>query len=198
MNALYMIRHSITEANLRRLYYGATDVPLCEEGHALCRSLRGSYTLPADVSFACTGLSRTSETLRDLFGDVPFDVLPQLQEMRQGKFEMRCYDELKDDPDYQAWLNDQTGSFVIPGGESNAQFADRVVGCIRELGRTRDGSLFVVSHGGAIASAMHNLFRDETRTFYDWIVHACEGYVIFFRDGEPVSWERIPLVKPER
>ena len=37
MNTLYMIRHSLTEGNERRLYYGATDLPLSENGRTLCR-----------------------------------------------------------------------------------------------------------------------------------------------------------------
>jgi len=186
-----MIRHSLTEANLRRLYYGATDVPLCAEGYELCGRKRNSFCLPSDTSFAVTGLQRTEQTLRALFGDVPFEVLPELNEMNQGKFEMHSYDELKDDPDYQTWLEDQTGQFVIPGGESNLQFVTRVAGRVRELAATHAGNLFVVCHGGTIAGVMSTLFHDKSKSFYDWIPHACEGYVIYYEENRPVSWECI-------
>ena len=72
MKALYLIRHSITEGIERRLYYGATDLPLVESGWKLCQSLRGSFDIPADVTYATTGMIRTRETLEGLFGKVPY------------------------------------------------------------------------------------------------------------------------------
>ena len=186
-----MIRHSLTEGNLRRLYYGSTDLPLAPEGHELCRRLQDSFALPDDVAFAVTPYIRTHETLKDIFGDVPYEVIDDMREMSMGKFEMHSYDELKDDPDYQAWITDQTGQIVIPGGESNLSFARRVTGCIRKLAREREGSLFVVCHGGTISSAMFTFFPNDRETFYDWIVQACKGYVIFFENGEPVSWKPV-------
>lgn len=191
MKALYMIRHSLTEGNLRRLYYGSTDLPLAPEGHELCRRLRGSFELPEDISFAATPYVRTQETLRGLFGDVPFEIFDDMREMSMGKFEMKSYDDLKNDPDYQAWLDDRSGQTVIPGGESNLSFAKRVTGCICKMAREREGSMFIVCHGGTIASAMFSFFTDERESFYDWTVHACEGFVIFFENGEPSSWKAI-------
>ena len=93
MSALYLIRHSLTEGNERRLYYGATDLPLTEAGRALCRSLRGSYDLPDGVAFATSGMLRAEETLELLFGDVPHERFPDLREAEMGIFEMKSYDE---------------------------------------------------------------------------------------------------------
>lgn len=191
MNALHLIRHSLTEGNERRLYYGSTDLSLSDAGRELCQSLRGTYRLSDNVCFATSGMLRTEETLRELFGDVPHQTLQALREMEMGAFEMHSYDELKDNPDYQAWLSDLTDTFVIPGGESNLAVRKRVTECIQTLAQSRTDEMLIVCHGGVIAAAMHAFFRDPGRSFYDWIPHACHGYTILFRNSKPDSWHRI-------
>ena len=191
MNALYMIRHSLTEGNERRLYYGATDLPLSANGRALCHELQGALALPNGILFATSGMLRAEETLQLLLGDVPHAIYPDLREMEMGAFEMHSYDELKDNPDYQAWLSDTSGEFVIPGGESNQAVRKRAVGCVRKLAALEQDAMLAVCHGGIIAAVMYEFFRDPSRSFYDWIPHACHGYEIIFQNGQPVEWKEI-------
>ena len=191
MNTLYLIRHSLTEGNERRLYYGTTDLPLSENGRKLCRSLQGFLPLPAGTQFATSGMRRAEETLSLLFGDVAHEISPYLREMEMGPFEMRGYDDLKDDPDYQAWLSDALGTFVIPGGESNQAVRERAVGCVRRLASHTADAMLIVCHGGIIAAIMHEFFRDPERSFYDWIPHACHGYAISFHNCQPSGWQEI-------
>jgi hypothetical protein len=40
MRALYLMRHSLTEANERHLYSGSTDLPLTERGRQIARERR--------------------------------------------------------------------------------------------------------------------------------------------------------------
>ena len=191
MNTLYLIRHSLTEGNERRLYYGTTDLPLSENGRKLCRSLQGFLPLPAGAQFATSGMRRAEETLSLLFGDVAHEIYPDLREMEMGTFEMRGYDDLKDDPDYKAWLSDALGTFVIPGGESNQAVRERAVGCVRRLASHTADAMLIVCHGGIIAAIMHEFFRDPERSFYDWIPHACHGYAILFQNCQPSGWQEI-------
>lgn len=191
MKTLYLIRHSITEGNVRRLYYGATDLPLTESGRALCRTLRGSYDLPENVSFATSGMLRAEETLKLLFGDIPHEILREMREMEMGEFEMKSYDQLKDLPSYQAWLSDTSGNYKIPGGESSREVADRVSRCVRHWAENRQDNLFVVCHGGAIGCAMSACFPDSGKTFFDWIPQSCHGYAIDFEGARPASYRAI-------
>lgn len=191
MKAMYLIRHSITEGVERRLYYGATDLPLTEAGIRLCESLRGSFDIAEGASFATTGLIRTEETLLHLFGDVEHSVYPALRELNCGEFEMHSYDELKDNPAYQTWLMDSVGDFHIPGGESKNEMLHRVMDCIRELSRSAVSDLVIICHGGTICNAMTNLFPNDCESFYDWSPKPCHGYAIFFEDGEARSFKAI-------
>lgn len=189
MKTLYLIRHSITEGNERRCYYGSSDLPLSESGRALCRTLRGSYALPEGTAFATSGMRRTEETLSLLFGDVPHQIFPGLSEMSMGKFEMHTYEELRDDPDFQRWCEDD--AFVIPGGESNEGYAARVVSCVNDIVATCRGHLFIVCHSGAIRRAMTALFPDSGKGFWDWQSDSCHGYTVHFQDGRPEFYESI-------
>ena len=188
---LYLLRHGQTEGSLRDLYYGAANIPVLpeslEELHAAAQ--RGVY--PKAQRYYTSGLLRTEQTLQLLFGDVPHAVFPSLREMALGRFECRTYDELKNDADYQRWLSDADGTFVIPGGESNAGFARRVEQGIQSLLCKYDGELVVVCHGGTIRRAMSALFPDSGRSFWDWKAEPCGGYLIDFREGAPISYQSI-------
>ena len=189
MKTLFLIRHSITTGNERRWYYGSIDLPLSEAGRALCRSLKGSFALPEGTSFATSGMLRAEETLQLLFGDVAHEQFPGLSEMCMGRFEKHTYEELRDDEDFQRWCEDD--SFVIPGGESNLDYAQRVESSLRDVIATHSGSLFIVCHGGTIRRAMCFLFPDSGKSFWDWKTDACHGYAVHFEDNTSLSYESI-------
>ena len=67
MSTLYLIRHGKTEANLQHRYCGSTDLPLSEIGR---RELSELHYGIEDVRFVISGMRRTEETLKLLFGDV--------------------------------------------------------------------------------------------------------------------------------
>lgn len=191
MKTIYLLRHSITEGVERRLYYGATDLPLVEAGWKMCESFRGKFDLPDDITFATTGMRRTRETLKGIFGDVPFEEFPDLREMNVGVLEMHSYEELKDDPNYLGWIFDETGDFRIPNGETKNEMSNRISSCLRMLASRPGADLFVVCHGGTICHAMSYFFPNEGKTFYDWSPKPCEGYAITFDDGKAVAWKKI-------
>ena len=84
---IYLIRHGKTEANERRLYCGSTDLSLSNAGKAELKKLH--YEIK-NVRFLTSGMKRTNETLRVLFGNVPFEVNPRFREVDFGIFEM-CF-----------------------------------------------------------------------------------------------------------
>lgn len=191
MNALYLLRHSLTEANERRLYCGWTDLPLSAAGVELARSTRDVRPLPPFDSCAASGLLRADETLRLLAGRDPDAVLPDLREMHFGRFEMLGYDELKRDPAYLRWINDETGDVACPGGESRAQFAERVLRGGWALLSLPGERALAVLHGGVIVALMRAWFPAEARGFYDWQPAPCRGYRVRIEGGIPASFEAI-------
>ena len=59
-------------------------------------------------------MKRTEETLKLLLGDAPYAVEPRFREVDFDIFEMRSYDQLKDTPEYQAWITGDNETNVPP------------------------------------------------------------------------------------
>ena len=169
---IYLIRHGKTEANEKHLYCGSTDLPLSEAGKAELQAFR--YDIK-NVRFITSGMKRTNETLRILFGDVPFDTDPRFREVDFGIFEMRSYEELKNTPDYQVWLTGDNESNVPPEGESGAQMKARVLAAFSEIKE----DTCIITHGGVIAAIMAYLFPEEERNLYEWQPCPGGGYRIY-------------------
>ena len=168
---IYLIRHGKTEANEKHLYCGSTDQPLSDVGRAELEKLH--YDIK-NVRFITSGMKRTNETLQILFGDVPYEVDYRFREVDFGIFEMHSYVELKDTPDYQAWLTGDNDANVPPNGESGVLMTERVLQAFSEI---QEDSC-IITHGGVIAAIMEHLFPEENKNRYEWQPKNGCGYII--------------------
>lgn len=178
MNSLYLIRHGKTQANLQHLYCGSTDLPLSEQGRQELQSL--SYTVPEGV-FLTSGMLRTEQTLAILFGPVPHSQDSRFREVDFGIFEMKSYDMLRQDPQYQRWLTGDNEKNVPPGGESGEAMKNRVREGLKAL-RARQENVVLVTHGGVIAAIMEQLFPQEGKSRYEWQPEPGRGYLVWGQD----------------
>ena len=196
MKTLYMIRHSLTEGNERRLYYGSADIPLTENGLELCARMRERFHLPEGIVYAHTGMLRAKQTLEALFGEHEARVYPALREMDMGRLEMLSYEDVKDDADFRAWCDDQTGDLPIPGGgESVHGYQRRILSGLTALLKDEScENMMLVCHGGTISHGMLRLFPEDEkhRYFYDWIPGACEGFAVTAEKGVPTGYLPLP------
>ena len=76
---LTLIRHGLTEGNLKRLYYGSTDLPLTEAGIAALHS--DPPAAPEAQDYYTSGMRRTEQTFAILFGERPHEIVRDLREM---------------------------------------------------------------------------------------------------------------------
>ena len=171
---IYLIRHGKTRANEAHLYCGSTDLPLSEAGKAELVKLHYGVT---PERFLTSGMRRTNETLRILFGDVPFTPVPEFREVDFGTFEMHSYEELRENADYQRWITGDNEKNVPPGGESGARMTARVTAAFSAL-RQLPGDTVLVTHGGVIAAIMAFCFPEENKTRYQWQPAPGHGYVL--------------------
>ena len=169
--SIYLIRHGKTVANEQHLYCGSTDLPLSDGGREELHSMRYDIT---PERFVTSGMKRTDETLRILFGNVPFSVDSRFREVDFGDFEMKSYEMLKDDPAYQIWLTGDNEANTPPGGESGVQMTRRVLEAFREI---PDGTA-LITHGGVIAAIMASLFPADGKHRYQWQPRNGHGYEI--------------------
>ena len=183
---IHLLRHGKTLANEKKLYCGHTDLPLSENGIAELNAQKNQniYPAAADIFFT-SGLVRAGQTVCILYGpDSPQMITIQaLAEYNFGQFEMKSYDELKHQADYQAWITDETGDVKCPGGESKNQVQKRVVEGYLQIVNTMcqagHNSAIVACHGGTIVSVMELLFPN-TKNFYEWQPKPGRGYTISY------------------
>lgn len=176
-----IIRHGMTEANERRLYCGYTDLPLSEQGKRSLVTLKEIVVYPTAAMYTTSGLTRTSETLRILYGRKPDVIIEEFREMDFGEFEMKSYDDLKNKPEYQNWINDEN-SAACHRGESRDIFENRVIAGLNKLSVMGIESFVVVCHGGVIVSIMERLFPGQ-KNFYEWQPGFGRGYTIDIFQG---------------
>ena len=193
MKRCMLIRHGRTEANEKWLYCGSTDLSLMEAGREELLDLRRNarYPSPEGLRFATSGMRRTDETLAILFGEVERTALPAFREMDFGVFEMRSYEAMKEDPEYQAWITGDNTANVCPGGESGAIMEARVLEAWRELEKGPDTLL--VTHGGPIAAILAYLFPEEGKNRYEWQPKNGRGFLLEREDeASPWRYQAIP------
>lgn len=179
---IYLIRHGKTAANEAHLYCGSSDLELSEAG---IQALKGTHYDITPDRFFTSGMKRTEQTLHLLFGDVPFTPEPELREIDFGAFELKGYEQLKDDPDYQRWISGDNESNTPPGGESGVAMTQRVLAAYRRIAAL-PGDTVIVTHGGVIAAILAALFPAEGKSRYQWQPAPGGGYAIGPEGGKPL------------
>lgn len=208
LSKIHFIRHGITEGNKNKWFYGAADLNLTEEGRKKLGEFRdgGIYPeIPEQGMFYTTGLIRTEETLKIIYGDVPHESIVKLQEMNFGDYECKSFDELQDDKVFLEWGYDETGDVCLPGAESRNEFSERISEGLKELKAIHhkrslelrhkevEAVTVMVCHGGVISAIMAELFpeEDDRKTMWDWMPSPGYGYTVTFLDGAPQKWKYI-------
>ena len=187
---LTLIRHGITHGNKYGLYYGATDLPLLEEGVEELRQRKLTHIYPEAPLYYTSPLQRTQQTLREIYGEVPFTVVDGFREMNFGDFEMRTLAELKQEPAFLAW-SDSMSESRCPNGESFADVQRRALEAVAPILAADEDAVCVI-HGGVIACLMFCWFPGKA--FNDWMLHPGTGWQVTVENGKPVSYVAAPFV----
>ena len=124
-----LIRHGMTQGNIERRYIGScTDEDLCAEGIA---QLKTQPYPGADMVFV-SPLKRCIQTAEIVYPGKQLQIVDDLRECDFGEFEGRNYEQLKNNPAYQEWL-DSGGEQPFPGGESRKKFSARCVKAFEQI-----------------------------------------------------------------
>lgn len=164
---LFLVRHGQTEANLRGVFCGLTDVPLTPLGVEQAGNVAGWL---AEVEFAHAASSQllrarhtTDIVLAGHSLNAEVDnksVDDQLNEMNFGEWEMRHHHDLQhEDPDaWAAWVADWQQASPT-GGESFPQFSTRIESVVQSLLSTKDNekNQLVVAHQGVLSLMLARL-----------------------------------------
>jgi probable phosphoglycerate mutase len=150
--SIFLVRHGETALNASRTLQPA-DTPLSERGQAQARAVARRLADERIAAVVSSDLPRAALTAQAIAAACGLPILwePLLQERNFGDLRGRAYDALGFDP--------MTLADAPPGGESEADFRDRVARAFARVVALRDGlegNLAVVTHGlviGALLSA---------------------------------------------
>ncbi|HBZ4247669.1 alpha-ribazole phosphatase [Klebsiella aerogenes] len=175
---LWLVRHGETKANVDGLYSGHAPTPLTERGIQQARSL-GDYLQAAPFDrVLCSELARTQHTAHLLLAGrpVPRQIIPSLNEMFFGDWEMRHHRDLqKEDPrNYAAWCKDWQHA-TPTNGESFQAFAQRIADFAASLGQYQQrANLLIVGHQGALSLLIALLLQMPAAAMWHFpLAHGC-------------------------
>lgn len=196
---IHLIRHGTTVANLSKRFYGNTNLPLSNKGinQIIKLSRAGIYPKSKNAIMYTSGLLRAEQTFFLIYSCKDHIILPELREYHFGEFEMKTVDQLKEYPDYHAWINDKEGTTPCPNGESIKEFSTRVSAgfakILEKLGeeKNRGKDSIVICHGGVISMIMSINFPNVVSNMFKWQPDPGRGYVLNLLDGEVISYENI-------
>ena len=149
MTELYLVRHGETDWNRQHRIQGLTDIPLNETGRDQARAAGRLLARRPWDGIVTSPLSRAVETASIIAAEAGLSEPEQVQALVE-----RNYGE-GEGLDFAEINRRYPDRSVVPGQETRDEVIARVVPALRELAASRPGqSIIVVSHGGAIRSAL--------------------------------------------
>ncbi|MDA8498664.1 MULTISPECIES: adenosylcobalamin/alpha-ribazole phosphatase [unclassified Citrobacter] len=184
---LWLVRHGETEANVAGLYSGHAPTPLTERGIAQAQSLSGLLRNVPFNNVLCSELERARHTTQLILAEreVPVRVMPELNEMFFGDWEMRHHRDLarEDAENYAVWCNDWQNA-TPTNGEGFQAFSQRVERFIAQLADYKDSqNLLVVSHQGVLSVLVARLLSMPAAAMWHFrIEQGCWSAIDFCDD----------------
>ncbi len=197
---LHFIRHGLTQGNKKGLYIGVTDLPLCNEGIGEIEKLKENFEYPKASKVYTSPLKRCVSTAEILYPDRLIENVENLKECNFGIFEGKSIAEIKNTPEFLAWIEGE-GKTAPPQGESGVELTNRVIEAIdyilRDMMKMKIYDAAVVTHGGVIMTLFAACGYPKA-SMNDWATDRGRGYTV---NVDPRLWmtdnifeitERIP------
>ena len=140
---VYIIRHGESENNIRKLWTGWMDVHLTEKGR---EQAKNAGKLLADVRFDkiySSDLIRARETAECMLPGCRYETSELLREYNVGSIAGRPYSSMTQED----WASTKDG-YTAFGGESRAQFTERVEKFVHILEESDASETAVFCHAG--------------------------------------------------
>ena len=177
---VHLIRHGLTEANIKGLYIGATDVPLVAKGVQALEELKKEYNYPTAGVLFSSPLKRCTQTAQILYPEIPKNIVDGLRECDFGNWENKSAKSLTNDPDFISWISSGEVSANCTA-ENMKDFTTRVGECFEKIIDTiikyEKKDAIVVTHGGVIMTIL-SLFGIPKAKPFVWQSNNGCGYSV--------------------
>lgn len=155
---LELVRHARTPGNIAHRYVGWTDESIVQASLPI---LNDSVS-----QVICSDLKRTIETAAHYFPHATPTCFAAFRESNFGDFEMKTYEQLKNNEAYRNWI-DTPEQLAPPKGETLQALYHRVREGMKQLEAKQHQ--YAVLHGGTIRAILVQ-FAPQQSAFWDWQV----------------------------
>jgi probable phosphoglycerate mutase len=179
---IILARHG--EAEYEDEYLADRGGSLTPLGRAQARQLGQRLAGERVARVVTSALSRAVQTAELAAAELGVEVVVRegLHEFLVGDHAGALAESFPFDPVFERWTSGDLGA-RIPGGESGTEVAQRVIAVLEDLADTfRGETVLVVSHGGAIFTALQVLAPDPDRPID---LPNCAAYVL---EGDSDGW----------
>ena len=200
---IHLIRHGLTEGNLKGQYIGSTDLPLCEQGIRELERLSAEFEYPGAGVFISSPMKRCTESMKILYPEARVLEIEELRECDFGEFEGQTAEQLKDSESFKEWMA-ADAEYAPYGGESGNHFSSRVFSVFEQivdgLMKTQTTSSVIMTHGGIISMILSRYGLPQASPS-EWGCDAGCGYSIrihpqLWTSGQVFEvYSRLPLEK---
>ena len=146
-------------------FFGATDLPLSEEGRKQARAVATHIKQTKPGVCYCSPLERTLETARIVAPRVETKAEPDLREVDFGEWEGKTFEEIsKSSPEHvKRWT--EFDGFGFPGGEDIGGFVGRIQRAVKRMAAEQAEVVLAVTHGGVIRMIICELLGLSPRNY---------------------------------
>lgn len=181
---LILIRHGLTDWNLRRKYCSFTDVDINNNGKKQAKLLYRRLKREKIDKVYSSDRKRAFNFARIALRGHKIKKLAELREFNFGIFEGLTYEKLirRYPKIYKKWLNNPF-SITIPDGENLNDFKERIKKILKKLIFLNKGkTIAVVSHAGPIKIFINGILN--TNDFWKKIFPAASLNILEYEDGK--------------
>jgi len=171
-----LIRHLPTQGNLDKKYIGWTDESVITGLNTKKITLETNQIIGSD-------LIRCKQTAKQLFSGVPYIVNANFRECSFGDWELKTYNELKEELLYRNWLNNMR-QIAPPNGESMQAMEIRVLQALLETVEKFEQPV-IITHGGPIRFLLTK-FATKEKSFWDWEIPHGSMFKLYWDDKKGV------------
>jgi broad specificity phosphatase PhoE len=181
---LILIRHGLTDYNLKGRYYGFKDLGLNRIGRDQAREIKMKLKRYKIDRVYCSDLKRSWQTAKIIFTEsCPIVKRKNLREINFGKWEGLNFKQiLKKYPFvYKKWLKDPF-SIDVPGGEKTKHFTIRIKREIKNIIKNNPNkTVAIVSHYGPMRIILNNSFGIKRKDFWKIELEPKAIYIIDYK-----------------